>query len=304
MSFVKNECPSCGATLEIDQTNRQAFCPFCGGKLISESEISDAGKVERLCKQAKVKLEAKDYDELKKIVKEIQDLDENNFYGWYYEAICIRNAPIDGTLGKIVKGLEVFSNAMVKSTVSDKKAERLELQGKGIQTLGILTKEDFLARILRSAKCVVGEEGEEREKQLNLLFGLLGEMTDVMWLGIMQKTYLKEKGKLVSEYEKKFSQFFLYLDDEIRKTGIALSKQYQSFMGKNVLQYKLCTSRFRYLWKNPTSTGRNLMGELYDKYEGFGPEDIRKKIKKDKIVRIVVAGCIVAVILIIGFTGV
>lgn len=39
MKLVDTICPSCGATLTIDQENKAAYCTYCGNRLIVDDEI-------------------------------------------------------------------------------------------------------------------------------------------------------------------------------------------------------------------------------------------------------------------------
>lgn len=34
IKFIRMQCPSCGANLEIDECRDQAFCSYCGAKII------------------------------------------------------------------------------------------------------------------------------------------------------------------------------------------------------------------------------------------------------------------------------
>ena len=38
VKLVSVKCPECGATLDIEEDRRQAFCTYCGAKVILQNE--------------------------------------------------------------------------------------------------------------------------------------------------------------------------------------------------------------------------------------------------------------------------
>lgn len=281
MTFNQNKCPNCGAEIQISANNEQAFCQYCGCNLLNESSQDSSLKAVKLINQAKDFLDAKDYDGLKAISKQIQELAPDSFYGWFYEAICIKEAPVEGTLGKVMKGLETFSTALMKSAMpkKSKKAKRIELQGKGVQMIGILSKENFMGRILKASRNIETNNQDEKKKQLDMLFGLLNDMTEVMWTGLMQKTYTTTNKKhIIKEHETQLSNYFLSFDKEMRKTTAGQTEEYKNYMSKNMVQYLILRYSLNYFTETKRISLRKDMKKLAKEYYEYASKKLKKKL--------------------------
>ena len=313
-----NYCINCG-----EEINGAKFCPKCGTKqdigtfntntndntnnntitvnVNSNTENEKASlSLDELIQKAQTELEAKDFDALKQTAKEIQTNFPKNFYGWYFEALCIMQSPIDGTLGKLAKGLTIFSNALVESTVkSDKQREATEVKGAGGQALGVLTMETFQARIFKAIKCISGNE-EARARQESLAFGLLSSLINKVWKMYQHKSYVSmfggEKSNILREYETKLNSFIINLYNAVIESSSADSIAYKKFMGNMYGQYSHGLGGFKYkisLWKHPT---RNQTREILEQYKDYSSIPPKKIIStKDAVLRIVYIFFIISV---------
>ncbi len=80
MGFIELKCNNCGANIELDLENLQAYCPYCGQKLMLEvSSLDQVLKEREKTKQAMVKvLQAKEKTKQKNIEREqLNDRDRN-----------------------------------------------------------------------------------------------------------------------------------------------------------------------------------------------------------------------------------
>lgn len=80
ISFVSVKCPDCGATLEIENNRQQAFCTYCGTKVIihndrertyryvDEAEVKNA-ETERIVRLKQLEFEEKQREEDAKTAK-------------------------------------------------------------------------------------------------------------------------------------------------------------------------------------------------------------------------------------------
>lgn len=276
-----NYCINCG-----EQINGAKFCPICGTKQDVESCKADTTTVnvdsnvaneksalqsDVSIQKAQTELEAKDFDSLLRTAKEIQSNFPENFYGWYFEALCIIQSPIDGTLGKLAKGLTIFSNALVAATVkSDKQREATEVKGAGSQALGVLAMETFQARIFKAIKCISDKE-DAREKQETLAFGLLSDLMDKVWKMYTHKSYVRffggEPSNLIREYEIKLNSFIINLYNVVIESPSANSIVYKKLMGNMYEHYTRVVGSFLYkitLWNTPT---RNQVRAILEQYQ-------------------------------------
>lgn len=288
-----NYCPNCG-----ESVNGAKFCTKCGAKLddfgianvnnntitVNVGTNTENGKhilsLDEFIKKAQTELEAKDYEALKQTAKEIQTNYPKSFYGWYFDAICIMESPIDGTLGKLAKGLTFFSNAMTASIASNKQRTSAEVKGAGFQALGVLAMESFQGRIFKAIKCISGTN-EEISAQQSLAFGLLSSLTEKVWKAYRHKTcigwFKGETPTLLRNAETKLNAFIINLHKEMQENSSADCMAYKNFMGTNYGEYMCTLARFKYklnVWTHPT---RQETREILKKYAEYCPHSIKVK---------------------------
>lgn len=293
-----NYCPNCG-----ERVNGAKFCPNCG---IQQEDYGNAnantnennntitinvgankenGKhtltLDELIQKAQTEFEAKDFETLKQTAKEIQTNYPKSFYGWYFDAICIMESPIDGTLGKLAKGLTVFSNAMVATVESSAQRQAAEITSAGFQALGVLAMENFQGRIFKAIKCISGNH-EEVSTQQKLSFLLLSNLMEKVWKAYHHKTVLgwfkSEKATVLENYETKLNSFIINLHNEIRETSSADCLEYKKFMGTNYGEYMGTLAKIRYrIFKVGSHPTRRETREILNKYAEYCPEHIKVK---------------------------
>ena len=279
-------CPKCGTKQDIgtfntntnDNTNNNTITVNVNSK--TENEKASLS-LDELIQKAQTELEAKDFDTLKQTAKEIQTNFPKSFYGWYFEAICIMESPIDGAFGKLAKGLTVFSNALTASIASNKQRTGAEIKGAGFQALGVLTMENFQARIFKAIKCISGS-AEEISTQQELAFGLLSNLTEKVWLAYNHKTCITwfgsgEKPAVLRSHEAKLNSFIIKIYNEMKETSSVDCIAYKRFMGKNYGEYMRTLNTIKYkqnVFKHPT---RKETYTILKTFEEYCPDDINTK---------------------------
>lgn len=102
MPLVPAKCPSCGGDMQIDNSRKEAFCPYCGSKFLVESavnyyntkneyhiehaefKVEDPNGLEAKLKNAETYLvKLKDYSSAEKLYLDITDEFASDWRGWW-----------------------------------------------------------------------------------------------------------------------------------------------------------------------------------------------------------------------------
>lgn len=89
MGFIALKCPSCGANIQLNDTQEFGFCQYCGTKIIqdiqkikitveNEVKVQGISTVENLLIRAKQYLDEKQFSKAFEYIDKILDIDANN----------------------------------------------------------------------------------------------------------------------------------------------------------------------------------------------------------------------------------
>ena len=190
------KCSACGAEIKINPNQEKSFCTYCGTEYVllkSDEDLLD--KIDF----AKSQLAAKNYEKVKSVAEEIQRFNPKNFYGWYFSAICAKEAPIDGKAGQFISMLNNTSASILTSVQTnksifgnpDKIREMNERYTKGIQTQGAITQEKFLGFVRNAINCISSHPEEEQQTLRSLITEFLSSSIVEVWDCFETKTYRK-----------------------------------------------------------------------------------------------------------------
>ena len=110
-------CPNCGGELQLDADQEQAFCIYCGSKIIVKEAVrkvvvDNRLTVENMMKAAQIAYRAGDYDEAEDRYSRVLEMDPDNYDAVFWEGICLgmKNSEKTRELVKYAQvSLEVFS---------------------------------------------------------------------------------------------------------------------------------------------------------------------------------------------------
>lgn len=89
--FVPAKCPSCSASIEINEGMEIAYCSYCGSKIITSSILQSADRkksIENALKIADTALEGGDYDEANTYYTRVLESNERLYTAWYGKAVA------------------------------------------------------------------------------------------------------------------------------------------------------------------------------------------------------------------------
>lgn len=130
MSLVSAKCPNCGASIQVDNERKEAFCSYCGSKVIVQEavqlvRIDNSGDINNYIEIAKTALESSNGEEAYKYANKVLELDSTNGDAWL---IKMKALDFMGTLQdlRISEIITTGKLAMSKSDNTDIKKEVLE----------------------------------------------------------------------------------------------------------------------------------------------------------------------------------
>ncbi|MBR5850775.1 MAG: hypothetical protein IKZ12_06940 [Alistipes sp.] len=100
MGIVSLKCPSCGASLQLDDAMQNAFCAYCGGQIKVQQEIRNikldkSADLANLLVLIKEDVEAGDYELAQSRVQKALEIDPQSPDLWYYNLCCIGQCSLD-----------------------------------------------------------------------------------------------------------------------------------------------------------------------------------------------------------------
>ena len=260
MKLIDCSCPKCGAQVSIEEGREKVFCSFCGTAILLDKPAAQIYihaenityvDLDKKIKTAEMKAKAKDFDALKNLANEIQEMDSKNFYGWYYAALAVKENPLEGTAGKFVKGLNKFASnlAFMAKSGQDKKKEQFDKLAVANSAITALDNEMFCGYCFEALECI-SEEEQERNHQFNLFFGYITELTTTIWEGFSNSMYSafgNVTNRMVASRDAKIVLNFLTkFIDKCKSLGYDSLNQYKECMAKHYNAFRHCTKRLGY----------------------------------------------------------
>lgn len=128
MSLVSAKCPNCGASIQVDNERKEAFCSYCGGKVevqeaIGKVRIDNSEELANLYQVARRAKEQNNSENAAKYYDMILVKDPNsweaNFYVVYYQAMQCKIAGITSAAMSVCQNVRPVLE-LVKRTVDSK----------------------------------------------------------------------------------------------------------------------------------------------------------------------------------------
>lgn len=174
MGFKKLFCPSCGASIELDENREFGFCVYCGTKIAQDKlivehrgnvSVSGIADTNAILERARMYLEDKKFDDALKYCERALDLNPRNADAYFLKLMAETRSQKREDLGKSVKPLNAhdsFLKAMRFGT--QKMKEELVLYNE--QSIGSFSQE----KQCRQDK--IDQKKKELEDHEALLIGL------------------------------------------------------------------------------------------------------------------------------------
>lgn len=128
MSLVSAKCPNCGASIQVDNERKEAFCSYCGSKVevqeaIGKVKIDNSEELANLYQVARRAKEQNNSENAAKYYDMILIKDPNsweaNFYVVYYQAMQCKIAEISSAAMSVCKNVRPVLE-LVRKTINNK----------------------------------------------------------------------------------------------------------------------------------------------------------------------------------------
>lgn len=116
-------CPNCGGELQLDDSREQAFCMYCGSKILVKEAVrkvcvDNQAAIENLMKAAQIAYKAGDYHEAEERYSRVLEMDPDNYEAVFWEGVCLGREN-DKKARELVKYAEVSLEMFSKIYESD-----------------------------------------------------------------------------------------------------------------------------------------------------------------------------------------
>lgn len=109
MSFISAKCPNCGASIQVDNERKEAFCQYCGSKITVEEavklvRVDNSVDIANLLSLMKHAVESNNGIEGLNYANRVLEMDINNQEAWLYKmhSLCMLGGPENWNIPEVI----------------------------------------------------------------------------------------------------------------------------------------------------------------------------------------------------------